>query len=61
MFASQHDLLLAIVLLVFAGGMAMVLGYFLSSTVTDRIGLAQGGGGKTGKRELGNACRGQRT
>ena len=30
MFASQHDLLLAIVLLVFAGGMAMVLGYFLS-------------------------------
>jgi len=37
MFASQHDLLLAIVLLVFAGGMAMALGYFLSSTVTDRI------------------------
>ena len=39
MFASQHDLLLAIVLLVFAGGMAMVLGYFLSNTVTDRIHL----------------------
>jgi signal transduction histidine kinase len=38
MFASQHDLLLAIVLLVFAGGMAMVLGYFLSSTITERIG-----------------------
>jgi signal transduction histidine kinase len=37
MFASKHDLLLAIVLLVFAGGMAMVLGYFLSSTVTERI------------------------
>jgi signal transduction histidine kinase len=37
MFASQHDLLLAIVLLVFAGGMAMVLGYFLSTTVTERI------------------------
>lgn len=37
MFASQHDLLLAIVLLVFAGGMAMALGYFLSSTITDRI------------------------
>jgi signal transduction histidine kinase len=37
MFASQHDLLLAIVLLVFAGGMAMVLGYFLSSTITERI------------------------
>src|SRR5215207_571767 len=26
MFASEHDLLLAIVLLVFAGGMAMILG-----------------------------------
>jgi signal transduction histidine kinase len=37
MFASQHDLLLAIVLLIFASGMAMVLGYFLSSTITDRI------------------------
>ena len=39
MFASQHDLLLAIVLLVFASGMAMALGYFLSTTITDRIYL----------------------
>lgn len=39
MFASEHDLLLASVLLVFAGGMAMALGYFLSSTITDRIQL----------------------
>lgn len=37
MFASPHDLLLAIILLIFAGGIAMILGYFLSSTVTDRI------------------------
>ena len=37
MFASSHDLLLAIILLVFASGMAMVLGYFLSSTITERI------------------------
>jgi signal transduction histidine kinase len=37
MFASQHDLLLAIVLLIFASGMAMALGYFLSSTITNRI------------------------
>ncbi len=37
MFASPHDLLLATVLLIFAGGMAMALGYFLSSTLTDRI------------------------
>ena len=39
MFASQHDLLLATVLLIFAGGIAMALGYFLSSTLTDRIRL----------------------
>jgi signal transduction histidine kinase len=37
MFASKHDLLLATVLLVFAGGMAMALGYFLSSGLADRI------------------------
>src|SRR5215212_5216303 len=39
MFASDHDLLLAIVLLLFAGGIAMILGYFLSITVTMRINL----------------------
>jgi len=39
MFASEHDLSLAIVLLVFASGMAMMLGYFLSSTVIERIQL----------------------
>ncbi len=39
MFASQHDLLLAIVLLVFASGMAMMLGYFISSTITNRINM----------------------
>ena len=37
MFASPHDLQLAIVLLVFASGIAMILGYFFSSTVTERI------------------------
>lgn len=37
MFSSAHDLLLALVLLVFAGGMAMALGYLLSSALTDRI------------------------
>ncbi|UCH59109.1 MAG: HAMP domain-containing protein [Anaerolineales bacterium] len=39
MFFDQHDLLLATVLLLFAGGIAMALGYFLSSTLTDRIRL----------------------
>lgn len=37
MFASEHDLLLAGVLLVFAGGIAMSLGYFVAAALTDRI------------------------
>ncbi len=37
MFASQHDLLLATVLLIFAGGIAMALGYFLSGSITSRL------------------------
>jgi signal transduction histidine kinase len=37
MFANAHDLLLATVLLLFATGIAVVLGYFFSSAVTDRI------------------------
>jgi len=37
MFASQHDLLLATVLLLFAGGIAISVGYFLSAALTDRI------------------------
>ena len=37
MFASQHDLLLGTILLLFAGGIAMSLGYFLSTTLTNRI------------------------
>lgn len=52
MFASQHDLLLAIVLLVFAGGMAMALGHFLSSALTDRIYLLQLGAEKLARGEL---------
>ena len=52
MFASNHDLLLAIVLLVFAGGMATVLGYFLSSTVTDRIHLLQEAAEQLAKGDL---------
>ena len=52
MFVSEHDLLLAIVLLVFAGGMAMVLGYFLSSTVTERIHLLKGAAEKLAEGDL---------
>jgi signal transduction histidine kinase len=52
MFASQHDLLLAIVLLVFAGGIAMILGYFLSSTVTMRINLLKDAAQKLAQGDL---------
>ncbi|HAY84330.1 MAG TPA: hypothetical protein DCY42_05245 [Chloroflexi bacterium] len=52
MFASQHDLLLATVLLVFAGGMAMVLGYFLSSAITDRIFVLQKAANRLAEGEL---------
>ena len=37
MFANEHDLELATVLLVFAGGIAMLLGYFLSVGITRRV------------------------
>ncbi len=37
MFASQHDLMLATILLLFAGGIAMSLGYFFTIALTDRI------------------------
>ncbi len=52
MFASEHDLLLASVLLVFAGGMAMALGYFLSSTMTDRIHLLKNAAEKLARGNL---------
>ena len=37
MFASKHDLLLATVLLLFAGGIAIALGSFFTSALIDRI------------------------
>lgn len=37
MFVSQHDLIMATVLLVFAGGIAMSLGYYLSTSITDGL------------------------
>jgi signal transduction histidine kinase len=37
MFTSDHDLTLAAVLLLFAGGIAMSLSYFLSATLIDNI------------------------
>jgi signal transduction histidine kinase len=52
MFASQHDLLLAFVLLFFASGMAMVLGYFLSSTISNRIFILNDAAEKLAKGDL---------
>src|SRR3990172_3594634 len=55
MFAREHDLLLATVLLLFAAGMAAVLGAFLSSGVIERIRQPEtaaprtGGGGVAGR------------
>jgi signal transduction histidine kinase len=37
MFTDQHDLILGTVLLIFAGAIAMALGYLLSSSFLDRI------------------------
>ena len=37
MFSDQHDLILGTVLLLFAGGIAMALGYILSSALTERV------------------------
>jgi signal transduction histidine kinase len=37
MFASQHDLLLATVLLIFASGIAVAMGFFFAGALTDRI------------------------
>lgn len=39
MFVNDHDFQLATILLIFAGGIAIALGYFLSTTLTDRIAL----------------------
>ncbi|MGE5252034.1 MAG: sensor histidine kinase [Bacteroidota bacterium] len=53
MFASPHDLLLAIVLLIFAGGMATALGYFLSNTVAERISLLRDAAAEVAEGRLG--------
>jgi signal transduction histidine kinase len=52
MFVNDHDLTLAIILLVFAGGIAMILGYILSSTVTERILSLQSAAEKLARGDL---------
>jgi signal transduction histidine kinase len=43
MFASQHDLTLAGILLLFAGGIALSFGHFLSASITESIDLVVAG------------------
>jgi signal transduction histidine kinase len=69
MFVNQHDLLLATVLLLFAGGIAVSLGYFFSVSLTDRIANLSRAAGKvaqgqfdarvmvTGRDEIGDLAR----
>jgi signal transduction histidine kinase len=52
MFASQHDLALSVVLLIFAGGMAMVMGYLLSATVIERVRRLKDAAGGLARGEL---------
>ena len=52
MFASQHDLQLATVLLFFAAGIAISVGFFLSEAITDRIGNLSSAFKKISKGDL---------
>jgi signal transduction histidine kinase len=52
MFASPHDLALSVVLLIFAGGMAMVMGYILSTTVIERVRALKNGAEALRRGEL---------
>jgi len=53
MFVNQHDLLLATVLLLFAGGIAMSLGYFLSIALTDNIVMLNQAANEVARGNLG--------
>ncbi len=53
MFVSEHDLLLATVLLLFAGGIAMSVGYFLSLALIDRIVILDRVAKKVAQGDLG--------
>lgn len=53
MFASQHDLLLATVLLIFATGIAVIVGIFLSGVITARIQQLSAAARKVSMGELG--------
>ena len=52
MFADRHDLMLATVLLLFAGGIAISLGYFFSASLIERIGALNRAAGKIAQGHL---------
>ena len=52
MFASQHDLILGTILLLFAGGMAIALGWFFASTLGERIDALRGAARKLASGDL---------
>ena len=53
MFINQHDLTLAVILLLFASGIAVALGYFLSAAVTDKISALSRGAAAIARGQLG--------
>lgn len=53
MFLNQHDLTLATILLVFATGIAVVVGVFLSDTITSRIRQLNAAAGQVASGQLG--------
>lgn len=52
MFLNQHDLSLATILLVFATGIAVVVGLFLSETITTRIQQINAAAGRVANGQL---------
>ena len=57
MFLNPHDLTLATILLVFAGGIAVALGLFLSAAVTDKIAALSRGADAIACRATGGRGR----
>jgi signal transduction histidine kinase len=52
MFVNRHDLLLATVLLLYAGGIAVSLGYYLSVSLADRVVELSRGAGQIARGRL---------
>ncbi len=52
MFASQHDLVLGTILLLFASGMAIALGWFFATTLGERIDSLRGAARQLADGEL---------